>query len=100
MLSAPWLLQYPPIMADDNCVRANEQRRLAFVCIVDFTTVYILHFRGCSLEDVVQSPHVMREVLSELRRYYLNPGKPKLGKKLLPSWRRRGQDDALSSQLV
>ena len=42
----------------------------------------------------------MREILGELRRDYLNPGKPQLGKKLLPSWRRRGKDDALSSQLV
>jgi hypothetical protein len=85
MLSAPWLLQYPPIMADNDCVCANEQRRLAFICVVDFTAVHILHLRCGSLEDVVEGTQVVREILGELRRDYLNPGKPQLGKKLLPS---------------
>src|SRR5690242_10878667 len=100
MFGAPWLLQYPAVMADYDCVCADEQRRLALVCVVDFAAIHILHFCGRSLKDVVECPKAVRKVFSKLRGYYVYVLEAELGKELLSSRRRRGEDDALSSQFV
>jgi hypothetical protein len=60
------LLQYAPIVADDDGVCGDDEGRLAALCVVDLADVDVFGLLRGGLENVVEGAQVVGQVFGEL----------------------------------